>query len=186
MGHSKLNDLDYIFYDSQWTVIIDSLLKFIPESDPFNLRQLSIGKDIKLFDDFNTWLYDNEDQYRYLTQALIINDIVVPSDNSYVKLTDKGRSLKFAGSWRQYQINLHNEKRASFWRTWKDANWLPLAALGFFITTIFSIVSPLLVSLIQQGSEKRPNNTIQLKIDLVLPDSTVLLKYDSTLNIHSQ
>lgn len=157
--------MDYIFYFPEWTVIIDTLIKEIPEKDPFNLYELSKGKKIVHGNEFSDWLFDTKETYDNLTKALLLNHIFTPVGDNLVKLTEEGMLLKFEGSWRKYQDRLYLQKRASYWKTWRDANWLPITIIGFIITTFVSVT----ISILVDQKEKPTNNTIRLKIDLVPP-----------------
>lgn len=169
-----------IFYFPEWTDILNGLLKDIPEKEPFDLFELSKENKpiIKSEMDF---IFESEETYRNLSKVLIATNLADRINEKQIKLTEEGQLLKKSGSWSKYQKRLRLQDIAVYKRLYRDANWLPLTILGFIVTTIVSVGLSILID----QKETPTNNTIQLKIDLVLPDSSVL-KYDSTLNTHSQ
>jgi hypothetical protein len=157
-----------IFYFPELTMLLDSLLKDIPEKDPFDLFEISLENKpiIKSEVDF---LFENKETYTNLSKILIANNFAERVDENLIKLTEEGRFLKNDGSWSRYQKRQRLQGRASYWKLYRDANWLPLTIGGFFITTIVSVVLSTII-----GRIETPTNTkIQLQIDMVLPtDST--------------
>jgi len=169
------------FYFPEWTTILDTLLKDIPEKESFDLFELSKENKPKIKSELD-FLFEAEETYRQLSKALIAANFADRVDSKLIKLTEEGQLLKKSGSWSKYQKRLRLQDLASYQRLYRDANWLPLTIIGFIITTIVSV----LISIAFDKKEIPKNNTIELKINLVLPDSTSVLQKDSTVNIHSQ
>jgi len=167
------------FYFPEWTIILDTLLKTIPEKEPFDLFELSKENKPKIKYEMG-FIFESEQTYKELSTVLVNIKLADRVNDKQIKLTDEGQLLKKSGSWSDYQKRLRLQDLASYQRLYRDANWLPLTILGFIITTVVSV----LISVWLEKKEIPTNKTIQLKIDLVLPDSSVLLKKDSTLNIH--
>lgn len=169
------------FYFPEWTTILDTLLKDIPENEPFDLYELfKVNKpNIKYEMGF---LFESEQTYRELSTVLVNVNLADRVDVKLIKLTEEGILLKKSGSWSKYQKRLRLYDLASSQRLYKDAYWLPLTIVGFIITTIVSVVT----STALKKDTMPQNTTIHLKVNLTLPDSTSVLQKDSTFYIHQK
>lgn len=169
------------FYFPEWTTILDTLLKDIPEKEPFDLFELSKNNPPKIKSEMD-FIFESEQTYKELSTSLINLGFADRVNDKLIKLTEEGQLLKKSGSWSKYQKRLRLQDLASYQRLYRDANWLPLTIVGFVITTIVSVLMSIGLS-----KEVVPqNNTIQLKINLVLPDSTSVFQKGSTVYIHQK
>ena len=150
----------YVFYNYEFTEILDFLLKYIPENKPFNLFELSQKHKPIIRSEFD-FLFESKEMYSYISNLLITDNFVKKIDENLIKLTNKGLTLKNDGSWSKYQKRLKLQNSASYQKLYRDANWLSLTILGFIITTIVSVT----LSLILEKPIKS-KNTIELKIHL--------------------
>lgn len=163
------------FYFPEWTTILDTLLKDIPEKESFDLFELSKENIPEIKSDMG-FIFESEQTYRELSTALINLGFADRINDKLIKLTEEGQILKKSGSWSKYQKRLRLQDLASYQRLYKDAHWLPLTITGFIVTTIVSVG----LSRMFDKSEKPTNSTIHLKIELTSQsDSSPSLTIDT-------
>lgn len=171
--------MDKYFYSPEWTTILDSLLDKLPVDDEFNLFDITKELEIKYKNTYTSWFSTSEKTYIDITNGLIANNLARLSSRSTVILTEEGKHLKELGSWLKYQNRLNLEKQATYWKTFRDAKWLQIAIIGYFLITIASLI-------INRGFEelfpKKPE-VHQLKLDLVIPKDSAHLSVDTTFSL---
>lgn len=171
--------MDKYFYSPEWTTILNSLLDKLPVDDEFNLFDISKELKTEYKNTFTSWFSTSEKTYIDITNGLIANNLARLSSRSAIILTEEGKQLKELGSWIEYQNLLNLKRRATYWRTFRDAKWLQIAFIGYFLVTLSTL-------LIERGFErvfpKKPE-IHQLKMDLVIPKDSVHISVDSILSL---
>ena len=91
---------NYIFYTSELTTILNSLIKYFPYRLAFKLYDIQQKEKLSYVNLFIDGFTINENVYNELTKYLVYNDFATFSTDNYVVLTDKGRFLIKAGSYK--------------------------------------------------------------------------------------
>lgn len=92
------------FYSPEYTIILNSLIKFFPYSLAFNLYEIQKEEQLTYDNFFSEGFKHSLETYKIISDYLIYNDFAKPSSNNseYIILTDKGRDLIKTGSYEKF------------------------------------------------------------------------------------
>jgi hypothetical protein len=135
---------NYIFYTSELTTILDSLINYFPYRLAFKLYDIQQKEKLTYDNLFADGFTNNENVYNDLTKYLVYNDFAISSADSYIILTDKGRLLIKSGSYKNFvdfeeleqQAKINDLKAKKYYKLIEFLKMFISFALGILSTLI--------------------------------------------------
>lgn len=131
-----------VFHSREYDTILDSMIKYFPLNEPFNLYDISQKANLSYEDFLTDGISKTKQTYIQITNLLIYNGFVELKDFENTILTDKGRQLVDYGNYKAYGDIIKRQLEAKKKDLWVKKNWywiefikIILAALvGIFLT----------------------------------------------------
>jgi len=140
----KLKSKD-IFYSKEWDDILNSLIKYFPINDHFNLYDLSQKANLKFEDLITDGASKTKQTYVDITNHLIYNAFVELNDFDNIILTDKGRQLVDYGNYHKFAKTMRLKREAEIKDLWVKKNyfWVEFAKLlvGAILGILLTLIS---------------------------------------------
>ena len=129
-----------IFYSKELDDILNSLIKYFPLNQPFNLYTLSQSANLKYEDFMTDGISKTKQTYILITNHLIYNDFVELNDFENIILTDKGRLLVEYGNYAKYAKIMNLKLKAEKKELWVKNNWYWVEFLKLLIGALLGIL----------------------------------------------
>ena len=133
-----------LFYSKEWDDILNSLIKYFPINQQFNLYELSQKADLKYKDLITEGISKTNHTYTHIANHLIYNDFAELKGFENIVLTDKGRQLVEYGSYNKYANTMNLKKEAEIKGYWVKKNWILVDSIKLLIGAIIGILLTLI------------------------------------------